>query len=209
MEKILRASKAGFPCDKNIWYSINGYEGLTDSNTQRIFDVGTALEPVIVKWLELDGWTVKYNPGNQEALTELLIPLNGGKLAGHYDCIISRANEPEILIDIKTMNDYAYKVWKKAGTLKTRPQYADQVHIYAYGLMLQGMRIKELGILGMNKNNSSYYLERFKYDSERMKGILARSEYILSCESAPESGTRMESWCCRYCEYSRICDNPS
>ncbi len=47
MEKVLSASKAGFPCMRNVWYTVNGYQGVSDERTQRIFDVGTCLEPQI------------------------------------------------------------------------------------------------------------------------------------------------------------------
>ncbi|MBQ4468783.1 MAG: hypothetical protein II917_01400, partial [Synergistaceae bacterium] len=88
--KVLSASKCGFPCERNLFYSVNGYEGNSSSHSQRIFDVGTALEPVIVEWLRSDGWNVEYNQGSQNAEIEVSIELNGGQLIGHPDCIISR-----------------------------------------------------------------------------------------------------------------------
>lgn len=38
MEKVLSASKAGFPCMRNVWYTVNGYEILTakDVNLKKV-----------------------------------------------------------------------------------------------------------------------------------------------------------------------------
>ncbi|MBR1487130.1 MAG: hypothetical protein IJ597_07755, partial [Synergistaceae bacterium] len=77
MVKTLRASKAGYPCDRNLWYAVNNFKGIITEKTQRIFDTGTCLEPLVVEWLRKDGWTVNYNQGSQNADLEFKIPVNG------------------------------------------------------------------------------------------------------------------------------------
>ena len=209
MEKVLRASKAGFPCLGNLWYSVNsqanGYEPNISTRTQRIFDVGTCLEPQIVKWLEDDGWEVKYNPGSQEAEIEVTVNVKGGMLAGHPDCIISKGDIQNALVDIKTMNDRAFRQWKTEGSLKAKPQYVIQLHIYAMGLIIQGADIRTLGIVGMNKNNSDLHIDFFPFDEDTAMKIVERAEYIVNTETPPEYGCPSEAWACSYCEFSHIC----
>ena len=41
-EKIMHASKVGFPCDRNLWYSVNGYEEVVSEKTQRTFETKTS-----------------------------------------------------------------------------------------------------------------------------------------------------------------------
>ena len=205
-EKVLRASKAGYPCSRNLWYSVNGYEGTTDLRTQRIFDVGTYLEPLVVRWLEEDGWKVYYNQGSQDADLELKYPVNGGNLAGHPDCFISREGTGNLLIDIKTMNERAFQWWKRDGSIKSKPQYVDQLHIYAAAAMKAGFEVDKLGIVGLNKNNSDLWLDTFDYDEERFNGIITRAENIFILDSPPSDNCPRESWCCGYCEYSEICE---
>ena len=101
MEKVMRASRVGFPCNRCLWYSVNGFNEDVSEKSRRIFAVGTALEAVAVEWLREDGWDVRYNPGSQEAELELTIPLTGGKLAGHPDCFISKPGKENTLIDIR------------------------------------------------------------------------------------------------------------
>ena len=224
MEKLLSASKAGFPCMRNLWYSVNGYKENVSEKSQRIFDVGTALEPVIVEWLKADGWNVEYNPGSQDAEIEVTIPIYGGKLAGHPDCIISKGEIQNALIDIKTMNDRSYTHWKREGTHKAKPQYVTQLHIYAAGLMAQGRKIERLGIVGVNKNNSEMHIDLFDYDSFREQDIkdftellfgaydegtyldiLSRAEMIANASTGDELDGATEKWACNYCEYANQC----
>lgn len=208
MEKLLSASKSGFPCMRNLWYTVNGYGGTgeLDKKTQRIFDVGTCLEPLIVEWLRADGWDVEYNPGSQEADLKVEIPVSGGKLVGHPDCIISKGEVQNALVDIKTMNDRAFRYWKRDGTEKTKPQYVTQLHIYAMGLIAQGRKIEKLGIVGVNKNNSEMHIDFFGFDPFRETAIKDYAEMLFKQSEAPELGCPSESWACSYCEYSESCE---
>lgn len=204
--KTMRASKVGFPCDRNLFYSVNGYDEIVPAKSQRIFAVGTALEAVAVDWLREEGWDVFYNPGSQEADLELHIPVVGGQLSGHPDCIISRPGSGRILIDIKTMNDRSFTRWRRGGTEKDKPQYVDQVHVYANAAMDAGLSIDRLGIVGINKNNSEMHIDIFDYSLERMAAIVERTECIFALSSPPEPGDRMEGWCCGYCGYAHVCE---
>ena len=206
MEKVLRASTAGFPCERHLWYSLNvASGGQGDERTQRIFDVGACLEPLVVEWLRQDGWTVEYNAGSQEAPLEVKIELGDGTLAGHPDCFISRGDLQNVLVDIKTMNERSFRMWRREGSMKSKPQYVDQLHIYARGCLEMGRKIERLGIVGVNKNNSEMHIDFFEYDESRVAEILERAERVLKCEAAPETDSPRESWCCGYCEYAEQC----
>ena len=207
MDKILSASKCGFPCQRNLFYSVNGYEGSTSNKSQRIFDVGTALEPVIVEWLRSDGWTVEYNQGSKNAPIEVSIDVVGGKLIGHPDCIISRPDGLQnVLIDIKTMNERAFTQWKREGSLKSKPQYVKQLHVYALGLISQGRTIEKLGIVGVNKNNSELHIDFFDFDPQLAQSIKDMAQQVFALKDAPSDNCPAERWCCSYCDYSGICE---
>ena len=207
MSKVLSASKCGFPCERNLFYSVNGSEGKTSSHSQRIFDVGTALEPVIVDWLRSDGWEVEYNQGSQNAPIEVSIDVDGGQLIGHPDCIISRPDGLQnVLVDIKTMNERSFTLWKKEGSIKSKPQYVKQLHVYAAGLMAQGRKIEKLGIVGVNKNNSELHMDFFDFDEDIMNSIRESAQRVFSLTDAPYENSPAESWCCSYCEFSQQCN---
>ena len=204
--KTLRASKIGFPCVRNLWYSCNGYEGVTSEHSQRIFDVGTALEAVAVNWLRQDGWDVDYNPGSQSALLELVVPLKGGELRGHPDCFISKGEKQNILVDIKTMNDHAFRLWKQQGTKAKYPQYCDQLHVYSMGVLKAGLKVEGLGVVGINKNNSEMHIDFFDIDTTVYYDIHSRAENVFAMDTPPVDNCPSQDWACGYCEYSGLCE---
>ena len=205
-DKVLRASKAGFPCTRNLWYSVNDVKGIIGSHTQKIFDVGTCLEPLIVDWLRDAGWEVEYNPGSQNAELAFELPVKGGKITGHPDCFISRPEYGHVLADIKTMNDASFRRWKREGTLKNKPQYVDQLHIYAMGAIWAGYTVDKLAVVGVNKNNSDLFIDFFDFDEKRFADIRRRATQVFTAEQAPEENCPAENWCCKYCEYSHLCE---
>ena len=204
--KVLHASKIGFPCARNLWYAANEYEGKTSERSQRIFDVGNALEPMVVKWLRDDGWEVEYNPGSQNAAFEVVVPVEGGELRGHPDAFISREGERPILIDIKTMNDRAFRLWKSEGTVRKYPQYVDQLLIYAFGVTVSGRSTSRIGIVGINKNTSELWIDFFDFDPTLFIQIQNRATAIFKMTTPPEANCPAQDWCCGYCEFSHLCE---
>ena len=120
--KVLRASRIGTLCDRALFYSVAGAEEITTEKSQRIFEVGKVLEPVIVSWLRNDGWNVKRNllDCSNEGMS-LSLEVSGGTITAHPDCIISRDASTLILADIKTMNDRSFRSLKRDGTVKSHP----------------------------------------------------------------------------------------
>lgn len=205
MEKIMNASKVGFPCDRNLWYGVNHFPEKISEKTKRIFAVGAALEPLVIDWLNNDGWSTFYNPDSQNAAIELYAPIQGGLIGGHPDAFISKPDCDNVLADIKTMNERSFLSWKRNGTLKNKPQYADQLHVYAYAAMKEGYPVDKLAVVGVNKNNCDIHIDFFDFDSERMNSIIERSEKIFASETPPEQGERFEKWAYNYCEFYNIC----
>ena len=197
----------GFPCARHLYYSVNNFEveGEPDKQGQRILEVGKCLEPLIVEWLREDGWTVYYNEGSQDAPLKFEIPVSGGLLIGHPDCFISRPGLANVLADIKTMNDRSFTTWKREGSLKSKSQYVDQLHVYAMGALKAGYKVEMLAIVGVNKNNSEMLIDYFDYDYLRATAIVQRAEEIFKATTPPEDAPS-EKWCCNYCEYYDICE---
>jgi hypothetical protein len=185
---------------------VNGIEGITSPKSQRIFDVGTYLEPMVVEWLRSDGWNVEYNPGSQNAELEVTVPLEGGSLAGHPDCFISKGDITDCLADIKTMNERSFTQWKREGTLASKPQYVEQLHVYAMGCIRTGRKIDKLAVVGVNKNNSDWYIDIFDFDFYRAADLQDRANAVFTMTDAPTEDSPLETWCCNYCEYSHLCE---
>jgi hypothetical protein len=204
--KVLRASRIGSLCDRALFYSVSGAEEIISEKSQRIFEVGRVLEPVIVGWLRNDSWNVRRNLFlNSNEGMSLSISVNGGTIEAHPDCIISREDTGLILADIKTMNDRSFRSLKREGTAKSHPQYADQLTIYAQALRMQGYDITQLAIVALNKNNCEGHIDFFTFEPEWYEVLKERAEGIFACEDAPEQGSRFQDWCCSYCGYAHLC----
>ena len=205
--KVLRASRIGSLCNRALFYSVNGEEEITSEKSQRIFEVGRYLEPLIVSWLRSDGWNVRRNLfRNSNEGMSLSISLNGGSIEAHPDCVISREDNELILADIKTMNDRSFRSLKREGTANSHPQYADQLTIYAQALRIAGYEINTLAIVALNKNNCEEYIDFFQFEPERYEALKERAERIFACNEAPEQGDRFQNWCCDYCGYAHLCE---
>ena len=206
--KVLRASRIGHPCDRNLFYFVNGAVETTNEKSSRIFDIGSTLEPLIINWLRYDGWIVKRNPiDDSNKSLSLGVEVNGGVIQAHPDAIISHQElDGNILVDIKTMNERAFRSLKRDGTKKSHPQYFAQVHIYAEALRRIHIPVSKLGIVALNKNNSELFVDTFDFEQETLDALLERAERIFSYSEAPEQREHFESWCCQYCGYSDICE---
>ena len=206
-KKVLRASRIGSLCDRALFYSVNGAEEITSEKSQRIFEVGRVLEPLIISWLRSDGWNVQRNLFiNSNEGMSFSISLNDGIIEAHPDCVIFREDSGLILADIKTMNDRSFRSLKREGTAKSHPQYADQLTIYAHALRERGHNIEQLAIVALNKNNCEGYIDFFQFEQQRYETLRERAERIFACEEAPEQGDRFQGWCCSYCGYSHLCE---
>ena len=205
--KVLRASKIGSLCDRSLFYYVNGAEEITSEKSQRIFEVGRVLEPVIISWLRSDGWNVRRNLFlNSNEGMSLSLSVNGGTIEAHPDCVISREDTSLILADIKTMNDRSFRYLKRDGTAKSHPQYADQLTIYAHALRERGYEINTLAVVALNKNNCEGHIDFFQFEQENFEALKKRAERIFAYEEAPEQGDRFQGWCCSYCGYAHLCE---
>lgn len=205
--KVLRASRIGTLCDRALFYSVADVEEVVSEKSQRIFEVGKVLEPVIVSWLRNDGWNVRCNmfDSSNEGMS-LSLEVAGGTITAHPDCIISRDDSGLILADIKTMNDRSFRSLKRDGTIKSHPQYADQLSIYAQALKECRHSIEQLAIVALNKNNCEGYIDYFPFEPERYEALKERAERIFALDEAPEQGDRFQGCCCGYCGYSHLCE---
>ena len=205
--KVLHASRIGSLCERALFYSVNGAEEISSEKSQRIFEVGNVLEPVIISWLRYDGWNVRRNLFlNSNEGMSLSISVHGGTIEAHPDCVISREDNELILADIKTMNDRSFRTLKREGTAKSHPQYADQLTIYAHALREHGYEIHSLAIVALNKNNCEGHIDFLQFEQERYEALKERAERIFACDDAPEQGSRFQNWCCSYCGYAHICE---
>ncbi|GAO97662.1 hypothetical protein Cva_00298 [Caedimonas varicaedens] len=108
----LGCSIIGHPCDRYIW--LQKYGDLTleiPFRKQRIFERGMIEESRIFSLLsKVDRWTIE----------KIQHPVQKGILKGNIDAIIGYEDGTRYILEIKTMNDEAFKELRKHGVQKSQ-----------------------------------------------------------------------------------------
>lgn len=212
--KVIRASSIGYPCTLRAWYQVNGGQPDFPPRVRRILDMGTALEPVAVNWLEQMGWQIHYNPGSIQASDVITIAVDGGVIEGHYDVIGWHAEHGFVVMDIKTMNGRAYAKWRSDGTREAYPQYLTQIMLYAKGVCEQGLfpidagtdpATIKLAIVGVNRDTGDFEIEYLTYEPELVATAMERASVACTSEEAPIPPEMPGGWVCGYCPFRDRC----
>lgn len=204
--RSIRASSLGGECAADIWLSIHGHRGVVEERAQNIFDVGTAMEPFILAWLQDQlGWEVNANSRDEEGI---IIALRGGVITGHIDAL---ARHPLLmkeglwgLCDAKTMNDKNFTEWTEKGTAASKPGYDVQLEVYAHAYS-RFLPVEHKVLVAMNKNNSSFSAEVMDRDPGRWSGpIKSRAEALLEQEYFEPPVEKSANFCA-FCFRKEVC----
>lgn len=117
----LRLSNLGTPCERKLWYHINGTHDTEplSANTLSKFIFGDITESYILGLVKASGHTL-------EGLQDTLV-VEG--IRGHRDCVIDG-----MLIDVKSASSFAFQKFK-SGKLRENDDfgYISQLSSYLYG----------------------------------------------------------------------------
>ncbi len=195
---VVRASKIGHPCIRNIW--LNNIAGIPEEfsvKTLRKFDMGNAVEELVVKWLRQDGWMVYHNEGSQQAEWEISVEIKGGVIKGHPDGFMMKDGEA-LLPDFKSMGA-KYRYWIKEGTLKSSYGYYQQLLVYGGATGWHN-----LALVGVKNEDGEYTIERLPWDWDAYQYVIDKAEYVASLTEPPIPDTMPmfgKSSACGYCSY--------
>ena len=183
---VFRASALG-GCLRALVAARLGYEPLPfDEAAELRMGEGNLHEPVIVQWLEGEGWTVT----DQQKEIELTV----GDLVvrGHIDGN-ARLTGPTRLLEIKAMGQEPFKRWV-TDRFESNQRYAWQVSTYMHALGLPGLFVV--------KNRNSGAVDVFELDEPpiplaKIKARVAQVEAIARRGDFPECDTEY-TWNCPY-----------
>lgn len=186
---MFRASALG-GCLRALVAARLGYDPLPfDEAAELRMEEGNLHEPIIVEWLERDGWTVV----DQQKLVELTVA-DTLVVRGHIDGVGGRgAHDPARLVEIKAMGEAPFKQWV-ADRFKSNERYAWQVSAYMHALGLPGLFVV--------KNRNSGEVDVFKLDEApiplaKIKARVAQVEAIARRGDFPDCDTEY-LWNCPY-----------
>lgn len=168
-----------------------------DPRTQRIFDLGHIMEEYIVQCLKHAGLIITRQQAEIIGFA--------GHWKGHIDGVaenVPEAPKTEHLLEVKTHNDKSFQAVRKEGVEASKPEHYAQMTRYMGGLKLsRGLYV------AYNKNDSSYYFERVRYDKSFGNELIRKeSEVMLAEKLFPRIGSGKPTWHdCKWCSHKGVC----
>lgn len=190
------ASQIGHECSRKIWYEYHSEESLFPDKTKMTFEIGHAIEKVILGLLAKSDVEIVNNSDIQRMELE--------SLGGTPDAIIKKEGRFYIL-DIKTANDSSFNTFVKKGLKEWSMQYYYQLTAYM-GLFGIGQAI----LFAINKNTSEFHEELIEYDPIQFSAIRWKAVSIKNSEQPPERLNKNPGfYICRGCPFKVKCHGGS
>ena len=192
-------SLAGEECDRKLWLIFRWVIiEKFDERIKMIFRLGKEAEKWMVDDLRSAGVSLNNVLDDQEILDF------GKHVKGSPDGVgigFLEAPKKAHLVEFKTINDKGFKALVSKGVKESRYMHYAQTQCYMYH--------KELDrtfYLAMNKNDSSYYQERWELDKELAEKLIKRLQRIALQDRLPVPlSTDKEFWRCRFCPMQEFC----
>lgn len=194
----LGGSSLGKECEALIWYNYKFPIKTDDPRKQRIFDVGHALEPVVVGWLKEAGFTV-YDLDENGKQFEVV----DGEMQFHIDGVITGLPESPKphLLEVKTAKDDRFKKYKKEGVEKADSEYYGQIQTY----MLK-FKLERCLFVMLNKDTQELYFERINLNKMEATFLVERGREIAGKTERPiRAYPNKEFYKCAWCGYRDRC----
>ena len=145
---VFYPSMMGNLCDRNLYFAYNGLlpTQQISAQTQRIFDVGGALEKRMEKYFTKAGiWLASEQTLRNE------YPL----IRGRYDFLLRHEEHERIILELKSINEKGFKLLKA----EPKPEHIIQLQIY---LNINNIGVDKGVVLYENKNDQK--LKAFKLE---------------------------------------------
>jgi hypothetical protein len=170
--RYIGASIVGNECEAYLSLSLRGFKNdPVNSRLKRIFRDGHRIEDVVIADMKL----AKVNVIDRDPISGQQFEYNDydGHVSGHADGVIEEGEEC-LLLEVKSMNDKKWNMFREKGVAKSHPLYFAQMQ---YMMGKSGMR---RGILiAYNKNTSEYHSEEVKFDTFYFAALQAKIERVM------------------------------
>ncbi len=209
----IRASALG-QCRRALWYAATGQpqtNPMTDE-TKLVLEAGQALEPVVVRAMQRQFWTV--TPSDPEDPWRVEVEAGPGLVvSGHPDAIgaVELFGE-ERVIEVKTRGPEAFKRWRTLGAERSHPESVAQAACYSLGLYGE---VRDVVIATLDTGSRQWDHELVPAArAERAwdaacRRLSALAEHHEACgpdpEAPPERDFTAADWQCRRCPYLNLC----
>ncbi len=229
----IRASALG-QCRRALWYAATEQPvtNPTEPDSLTLLEAGNALEPVVVRAMQREGWSVSAADREQpqsvtvEVSDRLTVtghpdatgylPPEGGAVAA-VEQFLFGAEEPadagdELVIEIKTRGPEAFKHWQTLGAERSHPESVAQAACYSLGLFGE---VRDIVIATLDTGARRWEHEvvpagraERAWDAACLR-LSALAEHHEACgpdpEMLPERDFTASDWQCQRCPYLSLC----
>ncbi len=208
----VRAS-AAMSCRRALWYAATGHEPTPpDDEALTVLETGRALEPVVLRAMERDGWEVA--PADAKSPAGIVLQLTPMlKVTGHPDATghLPLFGE-ESVIEVKTRNPSAFKRWQALGAERSHPDSVAQAALYTYGLFGEA-RDAVIAVMDTGERAWDHEVipaERVERALERTREWLTplgahHASHGANPEALPDRDFEAGSWRCNSCPFLATC----
>ncbi|MCY3505375.1 MAG: hypothetical protein OXH41_04350 [Chloroflexi bacterium] len=208
----VRAS-AATSCRRALWYAATGHEPAPpDDAALTVLETGRALEPVVLRAMQREGWEVA--PADATRPTGVVLQLTPMvKVTGHPD---ATGTPPlfgeESVIEVKTRGPSAFKRWQTLGAERSHPDSVAQAALYTYGLFGEA-RDAVIAVMDTAERTWDHEVipaERVERALERTRDWLTPlgahyASHGADPEALPDRDFEAGSWRCNSCPFLATC----
>jgi len=195
--EYLGMSSLGHECSRYLWFTFRWYyKEVISARMRRLFDRGHREEASVIAELKKIDVMIE---GMQQGFVGVW-----GHVRGHCDGLainVPDAPKTKHILEIKTMNDKAFKDISKSDVKSSKPVYFAQMQLYMYF-----SELKRALFIAVNKNDDNWYVERVKLDKGYAEDLLRKAEEII-LSPEPMKRTLPVGWyACRWCAAQDVCE---
>lgn len=203
--EYLGASIIGDKCERKLAFGFHGYPSEFSGRTYRIFEMGDAVEEMMVRYLRLAGFTLKTHnkDGNQIGFIDA-----GGLIRGHCDGFI--LNGPEVPgleyaanFECKGLKASSWKKVRKVGLREYSDTYFGQSQLY-----MGHFDLKQTLFTAYNKDTSEVHFEIVDFNRRDAQDASDRGLRVIQTKNpfeAPRVASRPEDFRCKFCDFAKEC----
>ncbi|MYB23051.1 MAG: hypothetical protein F4066_03590 [Chloroflexi bacterium] len=229
----IRASSLG-QCRRALWYTATEQPVTNppDPGSMTLLEAGNALEPVVVRAMRRDGWSV--SPADRDRpVSVTVVAAPGLTVTGHPDAtgcpppaggtaaaveqFLFGDDEPsaqtdDLVIEVKTRGPEAFKRWRTLGAERSHPESVAQAACYSLGLYGE---CRDVVIATLDTGSRSWDYEVIPADrAERAwRNASGRLETLVEHhalngpdpEALPERDFAASDWQCQRCPFLNLC----
>lgn len=204
--RYLGFSQIGHPCKRKLWYHIRGFHREPfDGRTRLIFELGHALEDVVIRHLQAAGHFIEGVQEGYACQGQLEYEDYGGWFMGHPDGIIHDITSQAHILEIKSASKTYFEKYTSGTIAATSETYNAQVQC---NMGYSGLKRTLWAVIC--KNNCDLYFERHRFDKAQFEALQQKAQQIILSHRAPGKlpDSHPEKWfqCQKMCEFKALCE---